>query len=85
MFTLLNQSGTMALRLPEDAREKFLKQHKTKLFVSHGALMKEYVAVPDVLLKDTATMRKYLSASYEYVKTLKVKPTKKSAPKGRKG
>jgi TfoX/Sxy family transcriptional regulator of competence genes len=45
---------------------------------SHGAIMKEYVAVPENLLKNTKELRTYLDISYEYVKTLKPKPQKKS-------
>lgn len=77
MFTLLDPSGTMALRLPEEERTAFLKKHKTKLFEAYGAVMKEYVAVPDALLKDTKSMKKYLATSYDYISTLKPKPTKK--------
>ncbi len=40
--------------------------------------MKEYVAVPDALLKKTRELQKYLELSYAYAKTLKPKPTKKS-------
>jgi TfoX/Sxy family transcriptional regulator of competence genes len=77
MFTMLSPSGMMALRLPEDEREKFLKRHKTKLFEAYGAVMKEYVAVPDELLRNTKVLQKYLGLSYEYAKTLKPKPTTK--------
>jgi hypothetical protein len=78
MFSLLlSPQGRMALRLPQDAREEFLKKHKTTLFEAYGAVMKEYVAVPDALLRNTKEMRKYLGLSYEYAKTLKPKPTKK--------
>jgi hypothetical protein len=78
MFTLLlGPSGTMALRLPEAEREKFLKKYKTKLYEAYGAVMKEYVTVPDALLKDTKTLQKYLAVSYAYVKSLKPKATKK--------
>jgi hypothetical protein len=76
MFTLLYQSA-LAIRLPEDEREKFLKKYKTTLFEAYGAVMKEYVAVPDALLKKTKELEKYLAISYEYAKTLKPKPTKK--------
>jgi hypothetical protein len=79
MFTLLDPSGTMALRLSEEERAKFLKKHKTALFEAYGAVMKEYVAVPDALLKNSGEMKKYLALSYEYVKTLKPKPTKKKS------
>ena len=77
MFTLLHQSQTLAIRLPEDKREEFLKKYKTKLFEAYGTVMKEYVAVPDSLLPNTKELQKYLEASYEYAKTLKPKPTKK--------
>jgi hypothetical protein len=78
MFSLLlGPSGVMALRLPQDEREKFLKKYKTTLYEAYGAVMKEYVTVPDVLLKNTKALEKHLAVSYAYVKTLKPKPTKK--------
>jgi TfoX/Sxy family transcriptional regulator of competence genes len=76
MFTLLHQSQTLAMRLPDGVREEFLKKHKTKLFEAYGAVMKEYVTVPDALMENTKEMETYLTASYEYAKTLKSKPTK---------
>jgi TfoX/Sxy family transcriptional regulator of competence genes len=79
MFTLLHQSKTLAIRLPEDERVSFIKKHKTKLFEAYGVVMKEYVEVPDSLLKNTAELKKYLAASYEYAKTLKPKATKKKS------
>jgi TfoX/Sxy family transcriptional regulator of competence genes len=77
MFTLLHSSGRLAIRLPEGEREKFLKKYKTTLFEAYGAVMKEYVAVPDELLKKPAELKKYFDLSYEYAKTLKPKPTAK--------
>jgi TfoX/Sxy family transcriptional regulator of competence genes len=79
MFTLLQDSRSLAIRLPEDKREEFLKKYKTTLFKAYGAVMKEYVAVPDALLKNTRELQKYLELSYEYVKTLKPKPTKRKS------
>ena len=43
----------MALRLPKDEREKFLKKYKTKLYEAYGTVMPEYVAVPMQLLQKT--------------------------------
>jgi hypothetical protein len=78
MFTLLNPpNGDLAIRLPEAEREKFMKKYKTKIFVAYGAVMKEYVAVPDALLKKTGELAKYLDMSYEYARTLKPKGSKK--------
>ena len=79
MFTLLHQSSNLAIRLPEDKRQEFLKKHKTTLFEAYGAVMKEYVAVPAAMLKNTKELKKYLEFSYEYAKTLKPRPTKKKS------
>lgn len=51
MFSQLSKDGTVGLRLPKDEREAFLGKHNTKLFEQYGAIMKEYVTVPDSLLK----------------------------------
>jgi TfoX/Sxy family transcriptional regulator of competence genes len=78
MFSLLQSpEGRLALRLGAEEREKFLKKYKTSLFEAYGAVMREYVAVPDTLLQKTNELKKYFALSYEYAKTLKPKPTKK--------
>jgi len=41
MFTLLHQSQRLAVRLPVDVREKFLKKYKTSLFEAYGTVMPE--------------------------------------------
>jgi hypothetical protein len=79
MFSYLHASGAMALRLPPEEREKFLKKYKTKLFEAYGVVQKEYVTVPDTLLEKTAELKPYFAMSYEYAKTLKPKPAKKKA------
>jgi hypothetical protein len=82
MFSLLTKEGRLALRLPAEAREAFLRKYKSGLSVQYGAVMKEYVDVPDALLRDTAALRPFFSASYEYAKTLKAKATKRP-PEGK--
>jgi TfoX/Sxy family transcriptional regulator of competence genes len=77
MFSLLGPSGVLALRLPDEEREKFLKKYKTKLYEAYGAVMKEYVAVPDSLFQKTKELQPYLAMSYDYIAKLKPKPTKK--------
>jgi hypothetical protein len=73
MFTYLDQTGTLGLRLPADALAAFLKKYKTTLFRSYGVVKKDWATVPASLLKNTRELKKYLEASYEYVKTLKPK------------
>jgi TfoX/Sxy family transcriptional regulator of competence genes len=78
MFSLLlSPDGRLALRLPKEEREQFLKKYNTTLFKAYGAVMQEYVAVPDALLSKTKELQKYFLLSYSYAKTLKPKPTKK--------
>src|SRR5262245_49140950 len=77
MFSYLSKTGTLALRLPEEAREAFLKKYKTTLCKQYGIVQKEYVEVPDALLKKTAELKKFFALSFDYVSGLKPKPTKK--------
>ena len=81
MFTFLSESGVLAIRLPKNERESFLKQFNSGLMESQGTIMKEYVAIPESLLKNTNELKKYLDMSYEYAKTLKPKAKKKSTQK----
>jgi hypothetical protein len=74
MFSYLHPSGSMALRLPEEEREKFLKKYKTKLFEAYGVVQKEYVTVPESLLRNTKELQKHFEVSYRYVQGLKPKP-----------
>lgn len=78
MFTHLTPEGIMAIRLPEKELNAFLKKYKTKLMESYGVTRKEWAVVPDNLLKKTNELKRYLDISFEYVKTLKPKATKKA-------
>jgi len=80
MFSLLHSpEGRLALRLSEKDREEFIKKYKTSLFEAYGTVMKEYVAVPESLLKKTGELKKYFGLSYAYAKTLKPKPTRRKS------
>ncbi len=81
MFSFLTNTGKLALRLPDDERGAFLKKYKTRLCEQHGTVLKEYVEVPDALLKKTRELKKYFDVSSAYVASLKPKATtrKKSA------
>jgi len=76
MFSFLTKAGTLALRLPADERNAFLKKYKTQLCRQHGIVLEEYVDVPDALLKKTRELTEYFALSYAYVASLKPKPTK---------
>lgn len=77
MFSFIGADGAIGLRLPEEARELFIRKHKSHLCEAHGTVLKEYVAVPAKLLKDTKALKLYFRESLEYVRSLKPKATKK--------
>lgn len=79
MFSYLSKTGVLALRLPEEARELFLKKYKTTLCKQYGVVQKEYVDVPDRLLEKTAELEPYFALAYSHVRTLKPKPSAKKA------
>src|SRR5688572_5382365 len=83
MFSFLTKTGKLALRLPAEERDAFLKKFKTTLCEQHGTVLEEYVEVPDALLKKTQELKKFFDLSYAYVGSLKPKATvkKKSAKK----
>jgi len=70
MYSFISKDGSIGLRLSEIDRA-------TELQIQYGSVMKEYVAVPESFFKNTRTIKKWMTHSYEYAKTLKPKPTKK--------
>jgi|GEM_PF-132260 len=83
MFSFMTEEGKMALRLSDDGRAIFMRKYKSQLCEQHGRVMKEYVVVPDSLLRKTEELKKAFNASIVYVAALKSKPAarKKAATK----
>jgi len=70
MFSLLNKEGQFGIRLPKNKAQEFRDKYETKEFKSQGAVMKDYVHVPDELLQDPKVLTAYLKASFKYVMSL---------------
>lgn len=81
MFSFLTQQAQVALRLPTVERNQFLEKYDTELCVQYGSVMKEYVLVPNALLKKTLELKEYFDVSYSYVSSLKPKQTRKRRKK----
>lgn len=79
MFSYISKEGVLALRIPKDILEGFLKKYKTQNSSSYGIVQKEYADVPPNLLKKTADLAPYFQASYGYVRALKPKASAKKA------
>jgi hypothetical protein len=82
MFSYLSKEGKLQLRLPDGEREAFLKKYKTKLCEAYGKIQPEYVEVPDALLASTRELKRFFDSSYNYVSSLKPKPTAKKKKSG---
>jgi len=77
MFSYLGKSGELALRLPPSVLQAFLKKYNTTLCQQYGVVQKEYAMVPNELLEKTAELKRYFDLSYDYVSSLKPKPSKR--------
>jgi len=73
MFSFLDKDFKFGLRLPKAVKDEFIIKYKTKLFVAHGIVLKEYVLVPEDLFKNTKKLLPYYLKSYEYAKSLNPK------------
>ncbi len=78
MFSLLGKDGSLGFRLSKEDRKEFLDKYKSGLMKQYGAVMREYVLIPDKLLSSPKELKKYFELSYAYAKTLKPKCTSKT-------
>lgn len=76
MFSLLNKEGELGFRLSKESQKKFIEEHDSGPFMSHGAKMRDYVLVPVELFDDMDLLTKYLDESYDFVMSLEPKPKK---------
>ena len=85
MFSLLTKEGSLVLRLSDEDREAFVRKYKTPPVVQYGAVLKEYVEIPDALLARTKDAGRFFDMSLRYVSALKPKPTTKTKPTNKSG
>lgn len=76
MFSFLDADGHMALRLSDDLQEEFLARYDSGPVIQYGRTMRDYVSVPGSLLQNTEELTGWFTKSYEWIGTLKPKPTK---------
>lgn len=77
MFSQLNKAGEIGIRLSKEQGQEFIKAHNSGPFLSYGAVMKDYVLIPENILSNFELVSKLLEDSYNYTKSLPPKPTKK--------
>jgi hypothetical protein len=77
MFSFLDPTGSVALRLSAGDRDAFLAKYGTTLVEQHGRVMQEFVVVPDALLERTDELAGWFARSHNWIGTLKPKSTKR--------
>jgi len=77
MCTYLSEDGALRIRLSKADIEDFIKKHNASHPIAYGIVQKDFVEVPDALLKKTKELKQYLDKSYEHAMSLKPKPSKK--------
>jgi hypothetical protein len=77
MYSMISKHGLVGVRLPPAEREAFMAEHGTGLFRGDPAWppAKEFVAVPEAMLADTARLAALIERAFAHTKTLKPKPT----------
>ena len=70
---------SMTLRLPEADREVFLKLKGAARFEPMGRVMREYVLVPQTMLKKKSELQKWLERALDYAASLPKKTKRKKS------
>ncbi len=78
MFSFLDETGAMALRLSDELAAEFLGRYESGPVRQYGSVMRGYVAVPDDLLGRSAELAEWFDRSYAWIGTLDPKPTKRT-------
>ncbi len=70
MFSFINKEGELGIRLSKESGKAFKEKYDATEFRSHGAVMKDYVLIPNELLNDLETLSTYLEESFQHVMSL---------------
>jgi hypothetical protein len=79
MFSFLTKEGKLAMRLDEEDIPDFIRRFGGRRCRQHGVVMKEYVEVPDDVLKQTSALAWFFGLSWMHVASMKPKATKRKS------
>jgi len=77
MFSFLDPDGRICVRLAKEDVAAFNAKYGTGPVVQYGAVMKEYVALPQAVIDDSEQRSALFAQSLAFARTLKPKPTKR--------
>lgn len=70
MYSQLNKSGEIGIRLSKQEQKLFKEKYEATHFESYGAVMKDYVKIPEELHSDYELMASLFVQSYQYTLSL---------------
>ncbi|UTW63157.1 hypothetical protein KFE98_03095 [bacterium SCSIO 12741] len=76
MFSQLNKAGEIGIRLPKETQKAFREKYQTAEFRSYGAVMRDYVHVPESLFSEPEVIAQYLEEGFHFVMSLPLIPQK---------
>jgi len=77
MFSFLDGTGDLSLRFSEDQKKALMEEYGAKESIQYNSVMRGYIVVPEEVLSDFDKLSELFKSSYEYIKSLKPKPTKR--------
>lgn len=78
MFSFLGKDGILAVRLSDEDKSAYEEKYKTGPVISYNAVMRGYVPIVDEVFYNQELLKSYIEKSYNYISSLKPKPTKKN-------
>lgn len=73
MFSLFNKESEIGIRFSKEVQEQYISEFSTGIYKSHGAVIKGYILIPEVMWDDVEKVSNLLDESYDYVMSLEPK------------
>lgn len=70
MFSQLNKAGEIGIRLPKAFGKEVTETYDLTIFKSYGAVMRDYVLIPERLYSNTTLLLEWLEKGYQHVMSL---------------
>jgi hypothetical protein len=77
MFSFLDKKGVLGVRLSKEDKATFEEKYNSPPFIQHNSVMNGYVTIPQEVIDDVTVLHTYLIAGFQFVASLKPKPSKK--------
>lgn len=77
MFSFVDKTGEFAFRYSDQRKAELIEELGGKESIQYNSVMRGYVVFPESIMDDFGKLEELFMESYEYIASLKPKPTKK--------